>query len=281
MKKKTGLLADSLGLFGNSTPKTPKTSNVFRPPRYFESIDDPEYSRARDAYIHEYLFERHIRQARKNPLKLKNLRDVNYKSLEDSLKLIEAGWSRGEFKADSDQYLIEALGLFSHISFVFGRLSRIEPAERLGAAVCFALGSLLFNVRWGDFTERTSALKRVNRIFAALVPDTRGKKRNTAHGYLVEQFYYQELFRFQHIEHTLKTAPGTPRNKIKIASEKFQVPVEQIKKFFGLDEDYHPDMALPRLDSAKQMALIGTAKHFKMTPGTVSNLLSRTLELSI
>jgi hypothetical protein len=129
-------------------------------------------------------------------------------------------------------------------------------------------------VKAGSLAERQQAIKHLKAVGKALIPEARGKRQNTrtASAYQVKKFYLKELYRLYHIEYALKSSAG-PRNfnlKVKQASENFDFPVETIGEFFNLDEAYKPKS---RPVSVKDMALKMTARHFKITSPTVSNLL--------
>jgi hypothetical protein len=59
--------------------------------------------------------------------------------------------------------------------------------------------------------------------------------------------------------------------KIKAVSEAYELPVEMIQQFLGLDEE---NERVRKPYTPKQMALRLTAAHFKVVTATVSNILS-------
>ena len=121
--------------------------------------------------------------------------------------------------------------------------------------------------------ERRESRKRLKKLIDSLLPDSRGKRANTlaVSTSKVKLYYYEELFRIYHIENTLRTFPGTLRNKVKAASENYELSIETIKDLWKLNDSYTP-ICSPV--SRKEMARILTAKHFRITQHRVSNILA-------
>jgi hypothetical protein len=245
------------------------------PSRYFDSIHDPAYRKALNAYVMAQMFPsppspRAVRRYRKKSKFLKN--EV---SARDCIQAIDQSWEVGpNFQESGDKHIVEAMELFKSIRFFWGRIDPPpEAVVQLGGAICLALGRLFYEIETGDASERRLASKRIRKIFCRILPETRGKRRNTVQRTTVSDFYYREMFRFYQIRQALKTAQGTsPRTRITIVSKNFEIPVKQLRKLFGFDENYTLEA---RPLSVKDMATVRTAQHFKLAPGSVSNILSR------
>jgi hypothetical protein len=121
--------------------------------------------------------------------------------------------------------------------------------------------------------ERRESRKRLKKLIDSLLPDSRGKRANilAVSTSKVKLYYYEELFRIYHIENALRNFPGTLRNKVKVASENYELSVETIKDLWKLNDSYTP-ICSPV--SRKEMARILTARHFSITQHRVSNILA-------
>ena len=144
--------------------------------------------------------------------------------------------------------------------------ARIKPViEELDRKEAEAVG--------GSYQERQNATTWLEKFAKLLVPDNRGKRARasgatTGH---VKMYYYSELFRLYHIEHALRTISGSRVTKVRTASKNFQLPIDQIREFWGLDDKDDPDR---QPFTVKDMARELTARHFRITHQTVSNILS-------
>jgi hypothetical protein len=173
-----------------------------------------------------------------------------------------------------DDYVISAIKLFSENiiqlteSLTPFRLS--DEANRLGGHVCRFLGSLISQAQSGNYEERKLANKRFSRIIKSISPDARGKKKVTASPFSIQLFYWGELFRLYHIENALKSSVRNLDQKLRAISTSFEMPIDQIREFWKVDENFQPIRPI-RL---KEMARILTARHFGITQHRVSNILS-------
>ena len=158
-------------------------------------------------------------------------------------------------------------------------LEELRHREGLGPLICMVLRFWREQIQSGSLIERRRATKHLKDFGKALIPETRGKRKNivTANAYEVKTFYLKELYRLYHVDHALQASDG-PRNqalKVKEVSKSFQITVVQLRKLLGLADDYTPDPHLDRLKTPKEMAVVRTAEHFKLVPGRISNILSR------
>ena len=137
--------------------------------------------------------------------------------------------------------------------------------EELRRLVCQARAHSLRELREGS--------RRFKEFIGSLLPDNRGNRTNTLAGNpsQIKLYYYEQLFRIYHVENALRTLPGTLRNRVKTASENYELPVETIKDLWKLDDTYTP-ICSPV--SRKEMARLLTAKHFRITQHRVSNILA-------
>jgi hypothetical protein len=176
---------------------------------------------------------------------------------------------------EKDRYIGLAVKLFSdhllELTVSSNPFRFCNEGERLGAAVLRILGSLRSGGLHGEFQERKKDRARLKKIFKDILPDTRGKKTNTAYPLSVKIFYWNELFRLYHIRKTLQSGQRNMSQKVKAASENFEMPIDQIRDFWKLDEDDQPTV---RPVPLKEMARILTARHFKLTQHRVSNILA-------
>ena len=137
--------------------------------------------------------------------------------------------------------------------------------------MCRVLGYLGVEGLRGDYDERKKAKTRLEKIVKGILPDTRGKKKNTADPRAVQWFYWRELFRLYHVEHFLRKPPGNSRAKVRAASKNFDIAEETIKWLWYLDDDCKPK---GQPDPIQQRARLLTGQHFKISEQTVSNLLA-------
>jgi hypothetical protein len=176
---------------------------------------------------------------------------------------------------EKDRYIGLAVRLFGEhwleLTVSIDPIRFSDEAERLAAAALRALGTLTHRALDGDFHERKTAKARLEKIIRDMLPDTRGKKANTANPFSVKVFYWSELFRLYHIRKTLQSEQRNMSQKVKLASTNFEMPIEQIRDLWKLDGD---DLPSGRPIPLKEMARILTARHFKLTQHRVSNILA-------
>jgi hypothetical protein len=177
-----------------------------------------------------------------------------------------------------DRYVVDAVTLFSE--HVLELTASIEPlrfssdAERLGAAALRVLANIRSQAIDGNYEERKRGKARMKFVLKGIFPSARGKKKNSVSPIEVQFFYWRELFRLYHIRKELRSHEGTKTQKVKSASKKFELPVGEIREFWGLDENDNPDRQPFTL---KDMARERTARHFRIKHHTVSNILSLSL----
>ena len=152
-------------------------------------------------------------------------------------------------------------------------LESLKLKDQLGAAVCSVIRRWQNQILQGNLKTRRFATKRLRALLDALIPETRGKKGVKADPWEVLKFYYKELFRFYHIQNALRSAPGRISDKMKAASAAFDIPVEQIREFWGLDEDDEIKRGSGPF-TLKDMARELTARRFRITHQTILNIIA-------
>ena len=148
-----------------------------------------------------------------------------------------------------------------------------EEDTQLTVAVCRVFGRLQQQIVFGDAKERHKAAKRLRRITAAFIPETRGKKKVTVHPLEVKGVYFRELFRLYHVQNSLKSPAGgrSRSQKVRAISKNFDITIELIRELWKLDEDDKPTV---RPIPIKEMARVLTARYFGMTQHRISNILA-------
>src|SRR5262249_42066987 len=146
--------------------------------------------------------------------------------------------------------------------------------DGMGEQICDVLRFWREQIESGSLKERRQARKHLKAFGKALIPETRGKRQNKllACPWEVKEFYLKELYRIWHVEHFLKSVGRNNSQKVKQASERYGMSIEQIRAFRGLDEDDNPQIGLSW--APKDMAREWTARRFNINPRTVLNLLS-------
>jgi hypothetical protein len=106
-----------------------------------------------------------------------------------------------------------------------------------------------------------------------LAPDLRGKRQRLRvdDADAVCWQYYREQFRWHQIRNYLSTRRTLRRDRVQTASLMYSVPVETIRIYWGLDENF--ERLTPPLP-LKEIATIEAAHHFDITVPTVQNLLA-------
>ena len=143
--------------------------------------------------------------------------------------------------------------------------------ETLGKFICAIVMALQYQASDArSLDERKNARKGLLSIGKALIPESRGKKKTTADPLIVRRYYLARLFQLYHIQYAL-ISPGSRSEKVKAASENFEMPIEQIRELWKLDENDFPTV---RPLYITEMARILTAEHFKITQHRVSNIIA-------
>lgn len=148
----------------------------------------------------------------------------------------------------------------------------LEIKDQLGAAVCAVIRYWQNRVRTGGPEARRRCVKQLREVTRALIAETRGRRKSpTFDPGVVKAVYYRELFRLCHIQKALRTTLGTVSEKVKAASNNFDMPVDQIRELWKLDEH---DQATVRSIPIREMARILTDRHFGITQHRLSNILA-------
>jgi hypothetical protein len=270
-----------------------KKKDALEPERYWPRASDPGYR----GDLIAYLDDQDIRHTRWHP-EWERDRERDWIETSDRItrlyEQIRAGASYQPFCLPSQQAIncvIEAIKLFGlgalvppvwKRSFALG-LSPRARKERLRwyfrhKWLAEAVYKLIEGLRilTGSEVYGAKAKKQLERIMKTFIPDGRGrlKKGMRRHPYTVRLYYYEELFRLYHIRHFLRQ-PGQLRSeKVREASRRFDMPIEQIREFWGLDEEDNLDRQPFTL---KDMARELTARRFRISQQTVANLLAKHL----
>jgi hypothetical protein len=102
------------------------------------------------------------------------------------------------------------------------------------------------------------------------MPETRGRQRSGFHGQ-VKVYYFEKLYQLYHIQRLLELPGNTPTAKVKEASLRYGISVKTIRELWCLDQN---DQPTSRPTSLKEMARRLTARAFRVTEQTVSNILA-------
>ncbi len=142
--------------------------------------------------------------------------------------------------------------------------------EELNHLVSAAIGQWQREVHLGHTKPFLSLLKEIGK---ALIPQAKGKgkKGQALNRFDVAFYYYKMFFRVTSTARLLKQ-PGKPAGeRIRLASERYHLPVADIKTLWKIDEDNSPaGRPLP----LKEIARILTAKRFAITQHRVSNIIA-------
>jgi hypothetical protein len=150
--------------------------------------------------------------------------------------------------------------------------SRLGIRDELGACICeFLRYWRVQAAHKTDREKRRRAARILGDVLKTLIPDMRG--RGSVDPSAVKRFYFAELFRIYQIAKALKTRrPGTRKAKLQSVSKNFEIPVNVIIDFWGLDEEGEFKRRRFRF---KEMARQLTGRHFHITQQTIENYLSR------
>jgi len=153
------------------------------------------------------------------------------------------------------------------------RLGSLKLMDELGVSVCNVIRYWRDQVATGTIESRRQAIKHLRNVAKVLIPDTRGKRgrRLTVPPLQVVLFYYKQIFDLYQIQNALRSLLRNMSTKVKAASKKFEIPVEQIRRLWNLDDEDKPK---GRPVSIQEMARIQTAEHFNITQHTVSNIIA-------
>jgi len=149
----------------------------------------------------------------------------------------------------------------------------LEPRsawEELNQLVSAGIGQWQREINLGRTKPFLLLLKEIGK---ALIPQAKGKgKKGLAiNRFDVAFYYYKMFFRVTSTARLLKQPGKPPGERIRLASERYHLPVADIKTLWKIDEDNSP---AGRPLSLKEMARILTAKHFKITQHRVSNIIA-------
>jgi len=150
-----------------------------------------------------------------------------------------------------------------------------KTKDALGGSISTIIRLWQLQVKHGSPDVKRHAIRRLREITRALIPDTRGKKAKDSglRAFEVKWFYYKEIFCLYHIKNALRSTPGTFSRKITAASKNFGMPIDQIRYFWGIAQDFTVRRGSGPF-TIKDMAKELTAHHFKITQQRVSNILA-------
>lgn len=164
--------------------------------------------------------------------------------------------------------------------------------DELGAIICEAIRLWQYEIRFGTAQVKRRATRWLQALFKSLTPETRGKRddRPVTDPMKVKFFYYSQLFRLHHVKGILtrrvkfsvpgNTAPeqnfmdtgNTLKARVSYVSENFDIPRPIIRELFNLDDYDQPRMR--PVGSVNEMARILTARRFRISQHTVSNIIA-------
>jgi len=264
-----------------------KADSKFEPTNYFDSMDDPAYFTQELQYCVDHVFSQ---RKQNKPRQASNGSDL--KTAEDylnriirGLRKIFGGSGNVTLPRDTEECVIEAVKQFGmeavRPSIFEEGLARRKYAyrlfvieDKLGAVVCTVIRHWREQVSEGDYSSRRNAIKRLKEVGKVLIPDARGKRKQTTDPQKIRSFYWTQMYRLYHIQHWLQDISNS-ESEVETIGKKFDMPADQIRKLFlqyykGID-DYIPRL---RNVSIKEIARQLTAKHFKIKRHTVSNILA-------
>jgi hypothetical protein len=153
-------------------------------------------------------------------------------------------------------------------------IKKWPPEAELLDAFAELIGAWQAQIETGTDRQARAAKASLQKLFKVLIP-ARPKRRDVQKNLVtredISEFYHGQMFTLRHVEHAMRS--GGPRNqstKVKSISEKFGIRIDEIRDFLGLDED---DQPVRSRFTCKNMARKLTAKHFKISLSTVSNLI--------
>ncbi len=283
-----------------------KRTSKFEPKTYLASKSDPNYSKDAASYA-----VRHIHSPAKEKKRIAKgalpngqaiLHEADVGEMKDDFveivaRSIEKGWRQAPIRKGGATFSDEAADYVIKTIRVFGvdalRLSPIDEKivrrqdsthpqltsltriDELGVSVCNVIRHWHDQVKKGNIEERRRARGHLKKVCEALIPDTRGKRGSslTVPPLDILLYYYNEMFRLWHIQNALRPTSGSRSEKVKAASEKFEMPVELIREFWGLNEDYEILRGSGPF-TLRDMARELTARRFKITHHALSNIIA-------
>lgn len=238
---------------------------IDQPRAYFSNGHDPEYRKEQARYIAAHISP----HGPKAP--------VRKQAPSFYANQIQQGWSKesglGPFREEKDRYISEGLKIFGETSLGDGTwpFHLTDEADKLGGAICRVLGYLLQKTCADNQEQRQMATRRLEKIIRNAKPETRGKRKRVIRPEAVKFFYFGELFQLYQIQNALRSTPGTRSKKVRAVSKDFGLSVEQIREFWGLDEE---DNYNRQPFTLKDMARELTARYFGIVQHRLSNILS-------
>ena len=268
-----------------------ENNDPFEPRCFLESKSDPYWNREETYYVMTHLF---------SPSNVDKWRRTGGAILHESTlaeqkegiantyyEEIRQGWERtrnkkGEYVIAAVQLLgIDALRLPPLKEKIVrdrveqdNRYPLFEALSRLGSEVCRVMRSWRNQIEKGSPKERREPREWLHKVHKALIPKTKGKRTKilkVAHKEVVT-CYYRELFRLYHIQNWLRSGQGSKSKRVASASEKFGLPLEDLRSFWGLNETDEPDKQPLGL---REMARILTCRQLRITQPRLSNIISR------
>jgi hypothetical protein len=164
-----------------------------------------------------------------------------------------------------------------------------EQFEDLRSLLHPRLNRLRHSAATAAATERALAVEQLKEILAALVPDQRGKGKGPKHEHNHEVWvYFDELLRWQTIPlampelaapdltpgFTFKTKAEQRRERIEVVARLYEEPVEDVRLFIGLDDNFEPRAGRPQV--ATQRARTRAAQRLGCTETTLQKRLTVT-----
>ncbi len=254
----------------------PKKS--FDPKFLLGSVSDPVYEEAERVFVAGQILSLHKVRKMQRKVDWERLKGWNHPQV--YLERIKTAWSAHEFSDDGIKAVITAVKVHGLDGFwalkgntEVMRDDRTKALCELSVEILNVLRHWQQLVREGNIKQRQKAARCLRQFGQAFIPQTKGKKeRKQVNPTEVKIFYYKELFRLYQIRNALRQLAGSFGHRVKAASKRFEMSVDQIKELWGLDEeDYKPKM---RPLTTKEMARILTARHFEIAQQSVSNIIA-------
>jgi hypothetical protein len=269
-------MAELLAALFDAEEQITMVSKSFDLKMLLPSVSDPVYKEAERLFVVGHIFQPH--RVKRMARKVDHARFEGWNYPQIYLDRIRAGWRADGLSYDGAKAVIEAVKTHG-LDAIGGRKEqgmhnpRAEVLSDLSVEILKALGHWRRLVQQGSKQQRHWATRCLKQFGQVLIPDTRGKKWTTeVNADKVKIWYYKELFRLLQIRNALRQLPSKNFSKrVRDASERFDMPVQQIKELWRLDEE---SQITTKPLTTKEMARILTARHFAITQQRVSNIIA-------
>jgi len=244
-----------------------KKKDRFEPGLYLPSKSDPRWKRAESGYIWENIRQRiHHRIGNEIVRDPGPFFDARHRYANSLYQQVVQGTKFDSLppsvSTQAEEAVIKALKEFGPV---------LGEYELFGALFWEIIDYWQWKATEGSREEMLHARKRLKEAGKALIPESRGRGGQRRHPTDVRYFYLSQLFVLYHVRHALRSGVKTRSQKVKEASQRYGVPIEIIREYWGLDDEDSPyRQPLTLKDMAREL----TAQHFRITHQTVQNTLS-------